>query len=98
MKKENKFDYSSFEKEAIKKLRSGKGLTGEGGALTGLIGRLLELAYEEEIEEHIAETKGKNNRRNGKTKKTIKTGVGQVVVTPPRDRKGSFQPEIVKNW
>jgi len=98
MKKGNKFDYSAFEKEAIKKLRSGKGLTGEGGALTGLIGRILELAYEEEIEEHIQETKSENNRRNGKTKKTIKTGAGQIVVTPPRDRQGSFQPEIVKKW
>lgn len=40
MKKEKaeKFDYSKFEKEAIKKLRSGKGLVGEDGALTGLIG------------------------------------------------------------
>jgi hypothetical protein len=35
-KKEEAFDYSVFEKEAIKKLRSGKGFTGEGGALTCL--------------------------------------------------------------
>lgn len=98
MKKENKFDYRSFEKEAIKKLRSGKGLTGEEGALTGLIGRILELAYEEEIQEHLAETKGDKNRRNGKTEKTIKTGMGNVVVKPPRDRQGSFQPDIIKKW
>ena len=31
-KVEKRFDFESFEKEAIKKLRSGKGLTGEGGA------------------------------------------------------------------
>ena len=40
-KKKEEFDYEGFEKEAVKKLRSGKGLTGQGGALTGLIGRIL---------------------------------------------------------
>lgn len=53
MKKEEKFDFENFEKEAIKKLRSGKGLIGEQGALTGLIGRILKAAYEEEITDHI---------------------------------------------
>jgi len=98
MKKGNKFDYEEFEREAIKKLRLGKGLTGEGGALTGLIGRILEKAYEEEIQEHIEETKGDKNRRNGKTRKTLKTGFGPVEVSPPRDRQGSFEPTIVKKW
>lgn len=100
MKKEKaeKFDYSKFEKEAIKKLRSGKGLVGEDGALTGLIGRLLQVAYEEEITDHIAETKSSKNRRNGKTEKQLKTGLGVVKVTPPRDRLGSFEPQIVKKW
>lgn len=98
MKKGEDFDYSSFEKEAIAKLRSGKGLTGEGGALTGLIGRILQAAYEEEIDEHISETKDSNNRRNGKTTKKLKTGLGEVQVEPPRDRQGSFSPQIVKKW
>lgn len=98
-KKEQKpFDYNSFEKEAIKKLRSGKGLTGEGGALTSLIGRILQAAYEEEIEDHISETKYDKNRRNGKTQKKLKTGLGEVDVEPPRDRLGSFEPQIVKKW
>jgi len=97
-KKEKDFDYASFEQEAIKKLRSGKGLVGEDGALTGLIGRILQAAYEEEIEDHISETKVDKNRRNGKTQKRIKTGIGQVDVEPPRDRLGSFEPQIVKKW
>ena len=97
-KKEEAFDYASFEQEAIKKLRSGKGFTGEGGALTGLIGRILQAAYDQEMEAHLAETKEKKNRRNGTTKKTLKTGAGELTVTPPRDRDGSFEPEIVKKW
>lgn len=100
MKKDNEkaFDYASFEKEAIKRLRSGKGFTGEGGALTGLIGRILHAAYEEEISEHIDQTKHEKNRRNGKTKKKLKTGLGEIEATPPRDRLGSFEPQIVKKW
>lgn len=97
-KKEEPFDYASFEQEAIKKLRSGKGFTGEGGALTGLIGRILQAAYDEEMEAHLAETKELKNRRNGTTQKTLKTGAGELTVNPPRDRNGSFEPEIVKKW
>ena len=98
MKKDEKFDFKSFEKEAIRKLRSGKGLIGENGALTSLIGRILKAAYEEEIEDHISETRSKNNRRNGSTKKHLKTGLGNIEVDPPRDRQGTFSPQIVKKW
>ena len=97
-KEEEKFDYERFEKEAIKKLRSGKGLIGDQGALTGLIGRILKAAYEEEINEHISKTKSSSNRRNGSTTKHLKTGLGEVTVSPPRDRDGSFSPQIVKKW
>jgi len=98
MKKDEKFDFESFEKEAIRKLRSGKGLIGEQGALTSLIGRILKAAYEEEIEDHISDTKSENNRRNGSTKKKLKTGLGNIEVDPPRDRQGTFSPQIVKKW
>jgi putative transposase len=98
MKKEEKFDFAKFEKEAIKKLRSGKGLIGEQGALRGLIGRILKAAYEEEISEHISNTELEDNRRNGSTQKKIRTGLGDVNVQPPRDRNGSFNPQIIKKW
>lgn len=98
LKKEKEFDYSSFEKEAIKKLRSGKGFTGEGGVLTELIGRIVKAAYEEEIKEHISQDATKTNRRNGYTKTVLKTGLGEVEVQPPRDRHGDFAPQIVKKW
>ena len=98
MKKEEKFNFAKFEKEAIKKLRSGKGLIGEEGALTGLIGRILKAAYEEEINEHISNTELEYNRRNGSTQKKIRTGLGEINVQPPRDRNGSFSPQIIKKW
>lgn len=98
MKEKKEFDYQLFEKEAIKKLRSGKGLIGEDGALTGLIGRILKVAYEEEITDHISNTEGTKNRRNGSTKKRVRTGLGELEVRPPRDRNGTFEPQIIKKW
>ena len=92
-----KFDYETFEQEAIAKLRSGKGLTGEGGALTGLISRIIGAAFEGEIEEHLKGS-GSDNRRNGYTSKKIRTGLGEIQVNPPRDRKGEFNPGIIKKW
>jgi len=96
-KKEERFNYEDFEKEAIKKLRSGSGFTGENGALTELIGRIVKAAFEEEIENHI-ESSPQGNRRNGYTKKKINTGLGKIEVSPPRDRNGDFEPKIVGKW
>ncbi len=97
-KKSEEFDYGSFEQEAISKLRSGKGLTGEGGALTGLISRIITAAFEGEISEHLSQKDGPPNRRNGYTGKTVRTGLGPIAVSPPRDRNGSFEPELLKKW
>lgn len=100
MKKEENFDYSKFESEAIRKLRSGKGLTGEGGALTGLIKRILEAALDEEMNAQLPELKASDpsNRKNGHTKKIVKTGLGPIPINPPRDRKGAFEPKLIKKW
>ncbi len=70
-KETEEFDYASFEQEAISKLRSGKGLTGEDGALTGLISRIVTAAFEGEISDHLTQDDSAPNRRNGYTNKTI---------------------------
>lgn len=92
------FDYETFEKEAISKLRSGNGFTGEGGALTGLISRLVKVAYEEEIAEHLGRDDNSSNRKNGYTSKKVNTGLGPVRVSPPRDRDGTFEPMVIGKW
>lgn len=97
-KQKTEFDYKEFEKEAISKLRSGSGFTGEDGALTGLISRLVKAAYEEEIQEHLSKEGSPGNRKNGYTKKRVKTGLGVIEVAPPRDRDGTFEPEVIKKW
>lgn len=37
-----------------------------------------------------------NNRRNGKTRKTVQSEVGDLQIETPRDRSGSFEPQLVK--
>lgn len=95
--KSKKFDFTNFEEEVIKKLRSGKGLTGPDGAFTGLIKHILESALDEEMKIHLEE-QSSDNRRNGHTSKKIKTGLGEIQIDPPRDRAGEFDPQIVGKW
>lgn len=92
------FDFDVFQKEAIAKIKSGQDLTGKGGILTPLIKQLLEAALEGEMEAHLDECKAQeqSNRRNGHLKKTLKTGSSSFELETPRDREGSFEPEIVK--
>ncbi|ANZ13574.1 transposase mutator type [Streptomyces noursei ATCC 11455] len=77
-------------------------LTGEGGLLQQLTKRLLESALEGELSDPLGYDKhdpaGKNggNSRNGKRAKTVLTDVGPVETEVPRDREGSFEPQIVK--
>ena len=93
---DNDFDYQGFEKEAIAKLRAGKGLIGPEGALTGMIQRILQAALDGEMDDHLGN--GDVNRRNGYTDKQVQTSMGSVGVEPPRDRNGSFEPKIIGKW
>lgn len=77
-------------------------LAGEGGLLHALTKRLLESALEGEITDYLGydrhEAAGDNtgNSRNGKRSKTVLTDIGPVEIEVPRDRAGSFEPQIVK--
>jgi putative transposase len=92
------FDFSKFQEEAIGKLKSGQPLTGEDGVLTPLIKQILEASLDGEMDSHLTECKehGISNRRNGKLKKSVKTCTGSFELETPRDREGTFEPEIVK--
>jgi len=95
MREDIDFDFN----EILAEFRSGKKLTGKGGLLAPLIKQLTEAALEAEVESHIANDVlgGKPNRRNGFNKKTIKgTSDGTFELETPRDRNGTFEPQIVK--
>lgn len=94
----NNFDFTEFQAEAIAKVKSGQHLLGKEGVLTPLIKQILEAALEGEMEAHLTDCKEQSqyNRRNGKSSKLLKTGTGSFELATPRDREGSFEPEIVK--
>jgi transposase-like protein len=97
MRQEESIDYESIKKQALEQFRSGKSLTGKGGAFAPLFKQFLEAALEAELEQHLSEADRESpNRKNGKVSKTLKTAEGQIELVTSRDRNGSFEPEIIK--
>lgn len=84
--------------EILKGMYAGKPLLGPGGLLTQLVKDLTQVALQGEMEAHLAETSLEEggNRRNGVARKTIKTGGGSFDLESPRDRNGSFEPQLIK--
>jgi putative transposase len=74
-------------------------ITGPGGLLTQLAGRVIETALGAELTEHLGHPRGGvaqgPNVRNGAGRKTVSTDLGAVDVRTPRDRAGSFEPQLV---
>jgi putative transposase len=76
-------------------------ILGPGGLLGDLTRRLVERCMESELTEHLgyehskAPPGGAGNSRNGAPAKTLLTDHGPVRIAAPRDRNGSFEPQIV---
>jgi hypothetical protein len=76
-------------------------ITGPDGLLKQLTKRVVERAMSAELTDHLGyelgeePPEGEPNRRNGLTSKTLITDHGPVPVELPRDREGSFEPQIV---
>ena len=70
-------------------------------ALKDLFGPLFESMLQGEMNNHLGYSsndkgpKKTDNRRNGYTKKTLKTTQGEIEIESPRDRDGSFEPVLV---
>ena len=76
-------------------------LTGDGGLFKQLKKALIERALGAELTDHLGYEKGDpagrgtGNNRNGTSTKTVLTEDGSVEIDVPRDRNGSFEPQIV---
>ena len=81
--------------KALAALRNGQDLTGKDGILTPLIKQLTEAALKAELESHLVEDE-EPNRKNGSSRKTIKSPSGSFELDTPRDRSGSFEPQLIK--
>lgn len=91
--------------ELIDSLLSGykkpEDLIGENGLLKQLTKALVERALQAEMEVHLGHGKNEpvanaaGNTRNGKSRKTLKGEFGELPVEIPRDRHGSFEPQLI---
>ena len=94
------FNYEGFESEAIHRMRQGDALLGEGGIFTEMLQNIVNSALEGELDHHLKEetSRGVSNRRNGHTSKKVRSTGGPLNITPPRDRLGNYDPQLVKKW
>ncbi|MGP5121245.1 IS256 family transposase, partial [Psychrobacter alimentarius] len=64
-----------------------------------LMQSFIDTALEAEMEDHLGypkhEKADKQNKRNGHTKKTVRSDTGDLEISTPRDREGSFDPALV---
>ncbi|ACR79750.1 IS256 family transposase [Kosmotoga olearia] len=95
----------NFDKEAMKRLvRERKLKTTEDAEnlVKELFGDIIKEMLETELEEelgyskHDYRNKETDNSRNGYSKKTVNTSYGKIELSIPRDRKGEFEPIVVK--
>lgn len=76
-------------------------LIGEHGLLKQLTKALVERALHAEMAEHLGHGKHEpvansaGNTRNGTSKKTLKGDFGELPIEVPRDRHGSFEPQLI---
>jgi transposase-like protein len=93
------FNFEDFKNKAVADMKAGKSLVGKDGVFTPLMKEFLEAALEGEMASHMAASLDEpetQNRRNGKSSKTVQSPMGAFELETPRDREGSFDPQIVK--
>src|SRR6266540_2274230 len=87
--------------ELLKDYQKPEDLLGQEGLLKQLQKRLLEKALGAELTVHLGygkhEAAGRNsgNSRNGSSPKTMKGELGHLPLDVPRDRNGTFAPQII---
>jgi transposase-like protein len=67
-----------------------------GSLYSALLQRVINRSLDAEMDAHLADQASGGNRRNGKLAKTIKGDFGELEIHTPRDREGSFAPQLVK--
>ena len=85
-----------FKDAVIAQIKSGQPLFGKDGAFAPLLKSILDEALEAELDLHLTEQEREaGNRKNGKMSKSLRTSMGTIELETPRDRQGTFEPELV---
>lgn len=100
------YDLPSAEKvqEELAKAKSMDDFFGRDGIFAKLFASTMEQMLEAELSDHLGyekhEVKGRNsgNSRNGYYDKKVRASSGDVTIQVPRDRNGSFEPQIIPKY
>lgn len=93
------------ERKKLLELLRGAGINDVAGVqelFKEMVGTILESGLEGELEEELGyskydyRNKDTDNSRNGYSEKTLKSSLGDIEISVPRDRKGEFEPQIVR--
>lgn len=93
---------SEIIEELLKSVSKPEDLLGSEGLLKQLTARLMERALQAEMSHHLgfeanqAKPAGTTNSRNGYTSKTLLMDQGEVTIDVPRDRQGTFEPQLIR--
>jgi len=88
--------------ELLEDCQDPKDILGKNGLLKQLTKRLVERTLEAELSDHLGyephhiKGRGSGNNRNGKGRKTVQGDTGALEIEVPRDRNGTFEPQLVK--
>lgn len=102
--KKKSFNTEEFQQQLMDHVRKHGGTTAVGGE--DFINKIIKSTYEAllqtEMEEHLgyaknaSEGRGNGNSRNGLNTKQVRGDFGEVPIQTPRDRDGSFEPQVIK--
>lgn len=85
--------------ELVSGCRTESDLFGPEGVFTQLKGAVMSRLLEAEMTHHLGHERNQprrgSNARNGHSPKTVHTETGSVVLNVPRDREGTFEPQLV---
>lgn len=90
-------DFNELKARILEEIKAGKPLFGKDGALAPMIENIVNAVLEGEMDAHLTqESRESGNRRNGKMDKQVRTPLGDITVSTPRDRDASFDPQFLK--
>jgi transposase-like protein len=96
-----------FDKEKLQELikeKDVKTTTDLQDLLRGITKEVIEAIYDGEITDHLGYKKHEQkagdaeNTRNGHSTKKVKSKIGEIALEIPRDRKGKFEPQIIRKY
>ena len=99
---EKKFEISNEVLDSmLDGIKTQEDLFGENGLISQLSKSLLERMLNAEMDYHLDDRynsvsgRASGNSRNGRTKKTVKSGLGNMEIFTPRDRQSTFEPQVI---